>query len=145
MKIVIACDHGGYSLKEKLKVHLEEKGHEVEDYGTDSEKAVDYPDYAKLVGLAIAEGKAEQGILICGTGIGMSIAANKIDGVRAALCDNCYSAQKAREHNDANVMCLGARVLGYGLAEQIVDTYLTTAFLGGHHSGRVTKIMNLEK
>lgn len=145
MKIIIGSDHGGYSLKEKLIKHLVEKGYEVEDYGTTNEESVDYPDYAQKVGEAVASGKAEQGILVCGTGIGMSIAANKVKGVRAALCDNCYSAQKAREHNNANVMCLGERVLGYGLAEQIVDTYLATDFLGGRHAKRVEKIMNIEK
>lgn len=145
MKIIMGCDHGGYELKLKLKAHLIEQGHEVEDYGTDSEASVDYPNYAEKVAKAVAAGKAQQGILICGTGLGMSIAANKVDGIRAALCDNCYSAQKAREHNNANIMCLGARVLGFGLAEQIVDTYLATDFLGGHHAPRVEKIMNLEK
>lgn len=145
MKIIIGSDHGGFSLKEHLKQYLVAKGHEVEDYGTTNEESVDYPDYAQKVGEAVAAGKAEQGILVCGTGIGMSIAANKVKGVRAALCDNCYSAQKAREHNNANVMCLGERVLGRGFAEQIVDTYLATDFLGGRHAKRVEKIMNIEK
>jgi ribose 5-phosphate isomerase B len=108
-------------------------------------KPVDYPDYAAKVAKDVAAGKAPVGILICGTGIGMSIAANKVHGIRAALCDNCYSAQKAKEHNDANIICLGARVLGFGLAEQIVDTYLASSFLGTHHVQRIEKIMNLEK
>jgi ribose 5-phosphate isomerase B len=145
MKILIGCDHGGYALKLKIKEHLLSKGIEVEDYGTDSEKPVDYPDFAEKVAKDVAAGKAPVGILICGTGIGMSIAANKVHGIRAALCDNCYSAQKAKEHNDANIICLGARVLGFGLAEQIVDTYLASSFLGTHHVQRIEKIMNLEK
>jgi len=125
--------------------HLAAKGIEVEDYGTDCDKPVDYPDYAEKVAKAVAAGKAPLGILICGTGIGMSIAANKVDGIRAALCDNCYSAQKAKEHNDANIICLGARVLGPGLAEQIVDTFLASSFLGTHHILRLEKIAKLEK
>ena len=145
MKIIIGCDHGGYDLKLQIIEHLTTKGIEVEDYGTNSDKPVDYPDYAEKVAKAVAAGKAPLGILICGTGIGMSIAANKVDGVRAALCDNCYSAQKAKEHNNANVICLGARVLGKGLALQIIDTFLASSFLGEYHTVRVEKIMNLEK
>ncbi len=145
MKIIIGCDHGGYGLKSQIIEHLTSQGIEVEDYGTNSDKPVDYPDYAEKVAKAVAAGKAPLGILICGTGIGMSIAANKVDGVRAALCDNCYSAQKAKEHNNANVICLGARVLGKGLALQIIDTFLASSFLGEYHTVRVEKIMNLEK
>ncbi len=145
MKIIVGCDHGGYALKGKIMEHLAAKGIEVEDYGTDCDKPVDYPDYAEKVAKAVAAGKAPLGILICGTGIGMSIAANKVDGIRAALCDNCYSAQKAKEHNDANIICLGARVLGPGLAEQIVDTFLASSFLGTHHILRLEKIAKLEK
>ena len=145
MKIIVGCDHGGYALKGKMMEHLAAKGIEVEDYGTDCDKPVDYPDYAEKVAKAVAAGKAPLGILICGTGIGMSIAANKVDGIRAALCDNCYSAQKAKEHNDANIICLGARVLGPGLAEQIVDTFLASSFLGTHHILRLEKIAKLEK
>ena len=145
MKIIVGCDHGGYALKGKIMEHLAAKGIEVEDYGTDCDKPVDYPDYAEKVAKAVAAGKAPLGILICGTGIGMSIAANKVDGIRAALCDNCYSAQKAKEHNDANIICLGARVLGSGLAEQIVDTFLASSFLGTHHILRLKKIAKLEK
>ena len=145
MKIIIGCDHGGYDLKLQIIEHLTTKGIEVEDYGTNSENPVDYPDYAEKVAKAVVAGQAPLGILICGTGIGMSIAANKVDGVRAALCDNCYSAQKAREHNDANIICLGARVLGKGLALQVIDTFLASSFLGTYHALRVEKIMNLEK
>ena len=145
MKIVIGCDHGGFALKQDVIKHLKDKGYEVEDLGSYTPDRVDYPDYAKKVGEAVAAGKAEQGILICGTGLGMSIAANKIHGIRAAVCSDCYSAEKAREHNNANVLCMGARVLGSGLALQIVDAYLGASFLGSYHTLRVQKIMDLEK
>ena len=145
MKIIIGCDHGGFELKEILKKYLTDKGYNVEDYGIHQYERVDYPDYAQKVGEAVAAGKAEQGILVCGTGIGMSIAANKVRGIRAALCGDCYSAAKAREHNNANILCLGGRVLGSGLAEQIVDAYLGASFLGSYHEERVRKIMALEK
>lgn len=145
MKIMIGCDHGGFELKQVLIKYLQDKGYEVEDAGSYTPERVDYPDYAEKVGKAVAAGKAEQGILICGTGLGMSIAANKIHGIRAAVCGDCYSAEKAREHNNANILCLGARVLGTGLAEQIVDAYLGASFLGSYHTQRVEKIMALEK
>ena len=145
MKIIMGCDHGGFELKETLKKVLIEKGYEVEDYGIHKQERVDYPDYAQKVGEAIASGKGDQGILICGTGIGMSIAANKVKGVRAALCNDCYSAAKARQHNNANVLCMGARVLGPGLAQEILEAYLNASFLGSYHEGRVEKIMALEK
>ena len=145
MKIAIGCDHGGYSLKEKLKAHLLERKLEVIDCGTNNPDRVDYPDYAEKVGKMVASGEVERGVLICGTGIGMSIAANKVKGVRAALCGDCYSAQKAREHNDANIICMGERVTGPGLAEQILDTYLDNKFLGSYHTARVEKIMKIEQ
>ncbi len=145
MKIAIGCDHGGYNLKERLKSYLQEKHIEVVDCGANSPERVDYPDYAEKVGKMVAGHQVEQGILVCGTGLGMSIAANKVKGIRAAVCGDCYSAQKAREHNDANVLCLGERVTGFGLAEQILDTYLSSKFLGGYHTVRVEKIMNIEK
>ena len=115
MKIIMGCDHGGFELKETLKKVLIEKGYEVEDYGIHKQERVDYPDYAQKVGEAIASGKGDQGILICGTGIGMSIAANKVKGVRAALCNDCYSAAKARQHNNANVLCMGPAFWGRAL------------------------------
>ena len=144
-KLGIACDHAGYELKEFLVGYLGSKGYDVYDFGTNSPESVDYPDYAQKVGEAIASGKGDQGILICGTGIGMSIAANKVKGVRAALCNDCYSAAKARQHNNANVLCMGARVLGPGLAQEIMEAYLNASFLGSYHEGRVEKIMALEK
>ena len=145
MKLAIGCDHGGYNLKERLKKYLQDKKIEVVDCGTNSTERVDYPDYAEKVGKMVAGGKVDRGILVCGTGIGMSIAANKVTGIRAAVCGDCYSAQKAREHNDANILCLGERVIGFGLAEQILDTYLNNEFLGSYHRARVEKIMNIEK
>ena len=145
MKIAMGSDHGGIHLKEHLKSYLLDKGFEVEDYGTYTEASVDYPDYAAAVAEAVAAKKQEYGILICGTGIGISIAANKIKGIRAALCGDCFSAQMSKEHNNANILCMGERVIGLGLAEKIVDTYLNREFLGGRHARRVEKIMNLEK
>ncbi len=145
MKIAMGSDHGGIHLKEHLKSYLLDKGFEVEDYGTYTEASVDYPDYAAAVAEAVAAKKQEYGILICGTGIGISIAANKIKGIRAALCGDCFSAQMSKEHNNANILCMGERVIGLGLAEKIVDTYLNSEFLGGRHARRVEKIMNLEK
>ena len=145
MKLAIGCDHGGYNLKERLKSYLQDKHIEVVDCGTNSTERVDYPDYAEKVGKMVASGQADRGILVCGTGIGMSIAANKVKGIRAAVCGDCYSAQKAREHNDANILCLGERVVGFGLAEQILDTYLNNEFLGSYHTARVEKIMKIEK
>ncbi|NLM04678.1 MAG: ribose 5-phosphate isomerase B [Clostridiales bacterium] len=144
MKIAIGSDHGGYSLKEIIKSHLEEKGFEVEDFGTYSEESTDYPDFGQAVGEAVASGKFEKGIVICGTGIGISIAANKVPGVRCALVGDCFSARATREHNDSNVLALGARVLGVGLALDIVDIWLGTEFEGGRHSKRVDKITQIE-
>jgi ribose 5-phosphate isomerase B len=145
MKIAIGSDHGGIHLKEHLKNYLIKKGFTVEDYGTYNEESVDYPDYAAAVAKAVVDGKQECGILICGTGIGVSISANKIKGIRAALCGDCFSALMSKEHNDANILCMGERVIGIGLAEKIVDTYLSARFQGGRHARRVEKIMNLEK
>ena len=126
--IGLGCDHGGYALKEEIKKHLDDRGIAYQDYGCDSEASVDYPIYAKKVANAVASGECEQGILICGTGIGISIAANKVPGIRAALCHDCFSAQATREHNNANILALGARVVGPGLALMIVDTFLDTPF-----------------
>ena len=140
----IGSDHGGYALKQEIMKHLTERGIEYRDYGTFSTDSCDYPDYGEAMGRAVASGECERGIVVCGTGIGISIAANKVHGVRCALCGDCFSAQMAREHNDANVLALGARVLGPGLALKIVDTFLDAEFQGGRHARRVAKIMALE-
>ena len=140
----IGSDHGGYALKQEIMKHLTERGIEYRDYGTFSTDSCDYPDYGEAVGRAVASGECERGIVVCGTGIGISIAANKVHGVRCALCGDCFSAQMAREHNDANVLALGARVLGPGLALKIVDTFLDAEFQGGRHARRVAKIMAME-
>ena len=141
--LAIGCDHGGYALKLEIIKHLTERGLDFTDFGCGGE-TVDYPDIAEKVCKDIAEKKAERGILICGTGIGMSMAANKVRGIRAALCGDCFSARFTRLHNDANVLCLGARVIGAGLAIQIVDEFLDTEFEGGRHAVRVEKVMDLE-
>lgn len=145
MKIAIGSDHGGYELKTKVVRHLRELGHEVEDYGTHSLDSVDYPDFALPVAKAVAAGQCERGVLICGTGIGVCIAANKVRGIRAALCSDTYSARMSRQHNDANILCMGGRVLGEGLALDIVDTWLNAAFEGGRHARRVDKIHRIER
>ena len=143
--IALGCDHGGFPLMKEVIAYLDANNIPYKNYGTFSEESVDYPVYGKLVAHAVADGECEKGILICGTGIGMSIAANKVKGVRAALCNDCYSAAKARQHNNANVLCMGARVLGPGLAQEIMEAYLNASFLGSYHEGRVEKIMALEK
>ena len=140
----IGSDTGAYALTQEIMKHLTERGIEYRDYGTFSTDSCDYPDYGEAVGRAVASGECERGIVVCGTGIGISIAANKVHGVRCALCGDCFSAQMAREHNDANVLALGARVLGPGLALKIVDTFLDAEFQGGRHARRVAKIMALE-
>lgn len=137
MKIALGCDHGGYELKEKVKSHLEKEGYEVLDLGCHSTESVNYPVYGKAVGEAVAKKEADYGVVICGTGIGISIAANKVKGVRAALCMNTTMARLTREHNDANVLAFGARMVGDVLALEMVDTFLTTAFEGGRHVARV--------
>lgn len=128
MKIAVGCDHGGFELKQQVLDYLKGSGVEFKDFGCFDEKSCDYPEYAKMVGNAVADKEFELGILICGTGIGMSIAANKINGVRAALCGDTFSAEATREHNNANVLCLGARVTGPGLAISIVDKFINTPF-----------------
>jgi len=145
MKLAIACDHGGFSLKEVVKKYLLDQEIEVEDFGCHSKESVDFPDYAKKVGDSIMEGKNELGILCCGTGIGMSIAANKIKGIRAAVVGDVFSAKATREHNNSNVLCLGERVTGEGLAVLIVEAWLQAEFLGGRHEKRVGAIGELEK
>lgn len=139
--LAIGCDHGGYELKQDIIKYLEEKNLPYKDFGCFSEESVDYPVYARKVAHAVAEGECEKGILICGTGIGISIAANKVKGIRAALCTDCFSAQATREHNDANILALGGRVVGKGLALKIVDTFLNTEFSGDQrHIRRIQMI-----
>ena len=139
--IGIGSDHGGFELKEKVKKHLEERGLEYKDFGTYSADSCDYPVYGRAVAKAVASGECDRGILICGTGIGISITANKVKGIRAALCSDCFSAQATREHNDANILAMGARVLGDGLALKIVDTFLDTPFSGDErHMRRISRI-----
>ncbi len=145
MKIALGADHGGFELKEAIKAWLLEKGHEVEDKGTHSLASCDYPDYAKAVALNVAAGQSDRGILVCGTGIGVSIAANKVQGIRAALCGDTFSARMSRLHNDANVLALGQRVVGAGLALDIVEIWLSTSFEGGRHRTRVDKLMEIEQ
>lgn len=142
--IAIGSDHGGVNLKETVKKFLGQKGLEYKDFGTNSTDSCDYPDYAKAVCDAVVSGECDKGILICGTGIGMSIAANKVKGIRAAHVTDTYSAAKTREHNNANVICLGERITGCDLALEIVKAYLDAEFLGGRHQTRVDKIMALE-
>lgn len=144
MKIALGCDHAAYQLKNAVKEHIEAAGHEVHDFGTFDESSVDYPDYAFFVGKAVVNGEAERGILLCGTGIGIGIAANKIPGVRAALCHDLFSAEACRQHNNANILTMGARVIDTELALKIVDIWLTTEFEGGRHQRRIDKISNIE-
>lgn len=140
MKVIIGSDHGGFHLKESVIKHLQDKGIEVKDVGPFDTQSVDYPDYAKLVAEAVQKDEYEKGILICGTGIGMNIAANKYKGIRAALVHDTFSAHATREHNDSNVLNMGERVIGTGLALDIVDIWLETAFEGGRHERRIEKI-----
>lgn len=143
-KIALGCDHAAYQLKEQVKAHLLAKGLEVEDFGTFDETSVDYPDYAFFVGKAVASGECVRGIVLCGTGIGISIAVNKIPGVRAALCHDLFTAKLCRQHNNANVLAMGARVLEPELALQILDVWLQTEFEGGRHQRRLDKITAIE-
>ena len=144
MKLAMGADHGGYSLKEIIKKHLVEAGHEVLDLGTHDTQSCNYPDYAAKVAYAVADKDADLGVLVCGTGIGMSIAANKVKGIRAAAVSDCFTAQATREHNDSNIICLGERIVGPGLAMRIVDTWLNASFQGGRHQTRVDMICDLE-
>ena len=143
MKYFIGADHAGIEIKAYVKELFEKLGHEVEDLGPYNKDRVDYPDFASKVCEAVLSNPESKGILICGTGLGMSMSANKFDGIRAALCHNTYSATMAREHNDANVLCLGERVSGYGMVEAIVNAWDSSEFAGGRHSGRVDKINKL--
>ena len=142
--IAIACDHGAFALKETVKKHLVEKGFEVKDFGTHSTESCDYPDFAGPAAQAVASGECEKGIVLCTTGIGVSITANKVKGIRCALLSDLLSAKMTRQHNDTNVMAMGAAIVGEMLALQIVDTWLGTEFEGGRHQRRVDKIMAYE-
>jgi ribose 5-phosphate isomerase B len=143
MKIVLACDHGGFELKEAVREHLTKKGYEVNDIGVYDTTSVDYPDYGKKAA-ELVSGSDDKGIVICGTGIGISIAANKVHGIRCALCTNEYMARMSRMHNDANMLALGNRVIGQGVALDIVDVWLSTEFEGGRHLNRINKMMEIE-
>lgn len=145
MKLIIGSDHAGFELKEYLSSFLKENNFEVIDLGTTDDKPVDYPDIGRAVAEKISNQEFERGILICGTGIGMSIVANRFPGVRAALCHDLYTARLSREHNDANLLVLGGRILGKGLAKEILQVWLTTKFQGGHHQRRVAKINSFDQ
>jgi len=145
MLIAIGCDHRGLNLKKTIMELLAELGHEYEDFGCYDTGSVDYPDTGGKVARAVAKGRVDHGILVCSTGIGMSIAANKVPGVRAALCHDTFSAQRSRAHNDANVLCLGEWVVGEGLAKEIVKAYLAAEFEGGRHARRLEKVRALEE
>ncbi|MGI6226453.1 MAG: ribose 5-phosphate isomerase B [Peptococcales bacterium] len=144
MRIALGSDHGGFVLKEEIKTYLEKNRIEYKDFGTHTTDSCDYPDIALPVAKAVAAGDFERGILICGTGIGIGIAANKVPGIRAALCHDTFSAKASREHNDANILTLGERVIGRGLALDIVDLWVKTSFTGGRHQKRVDKIREIE-
>ena len=144
MKIAIAADHAGFVLKEQLRQKLLRDGHEVVDFGTDSEESCDYPDFAQSVARDVAQGRCDRGVLVCGTGIGMCIAANKVNGVRAAPAQDEEEVRLTRAHNDANILTLGARFVAPARAGQMLDIFLQTEFLGGRHSRRVAKIAKME-
>lgn len=144
MKIALGSDHAGLSLKIIIMKHLEEKGIEIKDFGTYTQESCDYPDYAYKVATEVAQKNFDFGILVCGTGIGISIAANKVKGIRAANCSDTFSAHACREHNNANIIALGERIVGPGLAIDIVDTFLKASFEGGRHEKRINKITDIE-
>lgn len=144
MKIAIGCDHGGFEHKNAIAEHLMENGYTVEDFGIYEQTSVDYPDIAEKLSKSVAAGENELGILVCGTGIGMSIAANKVKGIRAAACSDHYSAKYTRLHNNANVLCLGGRVIGIGTAIELAEIFVKTEFEGGRHQRRIDKITALE-
>lgn len=145
MRIAVGSDHGGWRLKEEIIALLQQKGIACQDFGAFSPEAVDYPDFALKVAEAVRSGEYDRGILCCGTGIGVAIAANKVPGIRAALCHDPFSARAAREHNNANILTLGGRVIGPGLAKEIVETWLNAKFQGGRHARRVEKITRIEE
>jgi len=144
MEIALGSDHAGFNLKEAVKSMLDDLGHTYVDLGCESTESVDYPDFAFAVADAVAQGRFPQGILVCGSGIGMCMVANKVPGIRAALCHDTFSARGARAHNDANILCLGERVIGLGLAREIVSAYLATDFEGGRHARRLEKMHRRE-
>ena len=144
MKIALGCDHGGYLLKQDILIWLEENDYEFEDFGCYNTESVDYPVYAEKVARAVASGECEKGIVICTTGIGVSMAANKVKGIRCALCGDSYSAEMTRRHNDANVLAMGAGIIGPNMAKKITEVFLTTAFEGGRHARRVGLLDNIQ-
>ena len=144
MKISLGCDHGAFTLKEHIKDYLTQKGHEVVDCGTYSADSCDYPVFAQAAAQRVSSGECERGIVICTTGIGISISANKVKGVRCALCSEPYSAEMTRRHNDANMLAMGAGLIGQNMADRIVDTFLSTEFEGGRHQRRVDRMMEIE-
>ena len=145
MRIAIASDHAGFQLKESLKEYLTEQGHELRDYGTDSEASVDYPKFCAAAARAVAHGEAERGIVLGGSGQGEQISANKVHGIRAALCNELWTARLCRQHNDANVLAMGARIVTPHMAREIVDIFLTTEFEGGRHQPRIDQIHQIER
>lgn len=145
MKIAIGNDHIGYQLKLHVVDYLLQKGHQIVDFGTDSDERTDYPVYGKKVAYAVVSGECEKGILICGTGVGISIAANKVVGIRAVVCSEPYSVRLARKHNDVNIVAFGARVIGSAMAEMIVDEFLSVSYEGGRHQKRIDMISEIEK
>jgi ribose 5-phosphate isomerase B len=144
MKVAMACDHGGIDLKNVLKSELEAMGHEVVDYGTYTKDAVDYPDYGYKAAKAVASGECEKGVVVCGTGIGISISCNKVNGIRCALCHDVFSAKATRAHNDANMLAMGQRVIGLGLALEILHAFFEEEYEGGRHDTRIAKLMAIE-
>ena len=144
MRIAIGCDHGAFALKNKVIEHLEKQGHEVRDFGTYSTESCDYPDFAAAAARAVASGECQRGIVLCTTGIGVSMAANKVGGVRCALCTDCLQAEMTRRHNDANVLALGAGVTGPNLAKRMVEIFLSTEFEGGRHARRVALVDGIQ-
>ena len=145
MRIAMGCDHAGYPLKEALKVFLNEEGHEVEDFGTDSEEMVDYPDFCAAAARAVVDGRADRGIVLGGSGQGEQLAANKVPGTRAALCNDLYLAELSRRHNDANVLAMGGRIVAVALAKEIVRLWLATPFEGGRHARRLEQVAEIER
>jgi ribose 5-phosphate isomerase B len=145
VRIAMGCDHAGYPLKEALKVFLNEEGHEVEDFGTDSEEMVDYPDFCAAVARAVVDGRADRGIVLGGSGQGEQLAANKVPGTRAALCNDLYLAELSRRHNDANVLAMGGRIVAVALAKEIVRLWLATPFEGGRHARRLEQVAEIER
>lgn len=144
MKLAIGCDHGGIDLKIEIVKHLEERGIEIVDFGIKEYQSVNYPEIALPLAKAVAAGECDRGILVCGTGIGMSMAANKVKGIRAAVCSDHFSAKFTRLHNDANILCLGGRVIGPGVANEMVDLFIDTEYEGGRHAARVQMIADIE-